>query len=125
MKFQELRILTDENVSPKVVAFLRKQGLDVLDTKEQRWYGKSDDELLEIAYQEQCWILTHDADFGTLAVHEGKPYHGIIFLRLGNLQSHHVIKVCHQLLCHDLDLSPQALLVVEEDRIRIRQTSVD
>jgi len=32
MKFQELRILTDENVSPKVVAFLRHHGLDVLDT---------------------------------------------------------------------------------------------
>ncbi len=37
MKFHQLRVLADENVSPKVVAFLRNHGLDVLDTKEQGW----------------------------------------------------------------------------------------
>jgi predicted nuclease of predicted toxin-antitoxin system len=109
--------------SPKVVAFLRNDGIDVLDTKEQGWHGKSDDELLEIAYQEKRWVLTHDADFGTLAIHEGKPYLGIIFLRVKNLQSHNVIKVCSQLLHHDVDLSLYALVVVEEARIRIRQVS--
>ncbi len=68
MKFHELRFLTDENISPKVVFFLRNYGLDVLDAKEQGWQGKSDDELLEIAYQEKCCVLTHDADFGALAI---------------------------------------------------------
>ena len=125
MKFHQLRVLTDENVSPKVVAFLRNHGLDVLDTKEQGWQGKSDDDLLEIAYQDKRWVLTHDADFGTLAIHEGKPYFGIIFLRVRNLQSHNVIRVCKQLLHHDADFSPQALVVVEEARIRIRQASID
>jgi predicted nuclease of predicted toxin-antitoxin system len=125
MKFQELRILTDENVSPKVLAFLRNQGLEVLDTKEQGWQGKSDDELLEIAYQEKCWVLTHDADFGTLAVHEGKPYWGIIFLRVRNLQPHNVISVCHQLLQLEMDFLSPALVVVEEARIRLRQANID
>jgi len=90
-----------------------------------RWHGKSDDELLEIAYQEKCWVLTHDADFGTLAIHEGKPYFGIIFLRVRNLQSHNVIRVCNGLLHHDMDFSQQSLVVVEEVRIRIRQASRD
>jgi len=125
VKFHELRILTDENISPKIVVFLRNHGLDVLDTKEQGWHGKSDDELLEIAYQEKRWVLTHDADFGTLAIHEGKPYFGIIFLRVRNLQSNNVIRVCNQLLHHDVDFLPSALVVVEEARIRIRQTSTD
>ena len=125
MKFQELRILTDENISPKVVVFLRNHGLDVLDTKEQGWHGKSDDALLEIACQDKRWVLTHDADFGTLAIHEGKPYLGIIFLRVRNLQSHNVIRVCNQLLHHDVDFSQRAMVVVEEARIRIRQASRD
>ena len=125
MKFHEVRVLTDENVSPKVVAFLRNHGLDVLDTKEQGWHGKSVDELLEIAYPEKRWGLTHDADFGTLALHEGKPCLGIIFLRVRNLQSHNVIRMCNQLLQHEVDLSPPALVVVEEARIRIRQASTD
>ncbi len=125
MKFHQLRVLTDENVSPKIVVFLRNHGLDVLDTKEQGWQGKSDDELLEIAYQDNRWVLTHDADFGTLAIHEGKPYLGIIFLRVRNLKSHNVIRVCNQLLHHDVDFSQRALVVVEEARIRIRLASRD
>lgn len=125
MRFHQLRVLTDENVSPKIVTFLRNHGLDVLDTKEQGWQGRSDDELLEIAYQDDRWVLTHDTDFGTLAIHEGKPYLGIIFLRMRNFQSHNVIRVCNQLLHHDVELSPQTLVVVEEARIRIRQASGD
>lgn len=31
MKFCETRILTDENISPRIVAFLREQGIDVID----------------------------------------------------------------------------------------------
>lgn len=40
MKFCEIRILTDENISPKVLTFLRERGIDVIDTKEQNWNGK-------------------------------------------------------------------------------------
>ena len=40
MIFQTIKILADENISPKVVAFLRSHGIDVLDTKEQSWFAK-------------------------------------------------------------------------------------
>ncbi|MBN1867934.1 DUF5615 family PIN-like protein [Candidatus Sumerlaeota bacterium] len=123
MRFRELRILADENVSPKVVAFLRDQGLDVLDAKEQGWHGKSDDELLQIARRESRWILTHDADFGMLAVLEGAPHSGILFLRVKNLQSHNVVGVCSRLVHSDLDFPPQSLVVIEEGRIRLRRSS--
>ena len=125
MKFDELRILTDKNISPKVVTFLRKHNIDVLDTKEQGWYGKSDDELLDIAYQDNRWIITHDTDFGTLTIHEGKRYIGIIFLRVRNMNSQNIIRVCSQLLDHDIDLLYGALVVVEETRIRIRHKEHD
>jgi predicted nuclease of predicted toxin-antitoxin system len=125
VKFRELRILADENISPKVVAFLRNQGLDVVDIKEQRWHGRSDDELLETACQDERWVLTHDGDFGTLAIHEGQPCFGIIFLRVRNLRSDNVMRVCNRLLQHDVDLPLHALVVVEEARIRIRQASGD
>lgn len=60
MKFHALKILADENISPKVVSFLRQGGFDVLDAKEQHWQGKDDEDLLEIAYREQRFMLTHD-----------------------------------------------------------------
>ena len=125
MRFHQLRILSDENISPKVVAFLRDHGIDVLDVKEQGWQGRSDDELLEAACQESRWVLTHDTDFGMLAVHEGKPCFGIVFLRIRDLKSRNVIGVCNHLLKHDMNFSPRALVVVEETRIRTRHASED
>ncbi|BBO18569.1 conserved hypothetical protein [Candidatus Brocadia pituitae] len=120
MKFYEIRILTDENISPKVVSFLRERGIDVIDTKEQNWYGKEDEDILEIAYKEKRFVLTHDSDFGTLAINEGKRNYGIIYLRLRNVSPLNVIKVCKQLLGLDTLISPGTILVIEETRIRIR-----
>ena len=120
MKFCEIRILTDENISPKVVAFLRKRGIDVINTKEQNWHGKEDEEILEIAYKENRFVLTHDSDFGTLAINEGKRNYGIIYLRLRNVNPFNVIKVYEQLLGLDTSVTPGTILVIEETRIRIR-----
>jgi len=39
MKINSLKFLTDENVSPKVVSYLRKKGVDVVDVKEKGWHG--------------------------------------------------------------------------------------
>lgn len=121
MKFRNLKILADENVSPKVVSFFRQQGMNVLDTKEQHWYGKDDDKLLEYAYRQKRFVLTHDSDFGTLAINEGKKYYGIIYFRLRNLHPDNIIRVCQQLFILDTELFPGAILVVEEARMRIRQ----
>lgn len=123
MKLQEIKLLTDENISPKVVVFLRQSGLDVLDTKEQQWFGTSDEELLKIAYRERRFILTHDADFGTLAINEGKSAYGILYLRLKNPQPTNIIHVCKLFFQLTLDVFPGSILVLEETRIRVRHRS--
>lgn len=47
MKIHDLKFLTDENISPKVVSFLRQKGFDVIDAKEERWHGTEDKRLME------------------------------------------------------------------------------
>ncbi len=123
MKLRDIKILTDENISPKVVAFLKEQGIDVLDIKEQNWYGKADEELFEIAYQKQRFVLTHDSDFGTLAINEKKRYYGIIYLRLRNVNPCNVIRVYERFLNLDIELFPETIVVVKETRIRIRHSA--
>ena len=120
-----IKILADENISPRLVIFLRENGIDVLNTKEQGWYGREDEELLNIAFSEGRFILTHDSDFGTLAVHEYKRYHGIIYMRLKNIHPENVIKVMQRLLKVEVDFRPGSLIVVEEARIRFRQLDDD
>ena len=79
MNFKDIRLLADENVSPRVVTYLRNRGIDILDVKEMKWYGREDAELLETAYKENRFILTHDSDFGTLAIYEGKRCYDLCF----------------------------------------------
>ncbi|RKZ73014.1 MAG: hypothetical protein DRR19_31425 [Candidatus Parabeggiatoa sp. nov. 1] len=123
MKVQNLRFLTDENISPKVTFFLRQQGIDVLDAKEEMWQGKADKYLMEQSYLDNRFILTHDSDFGKLAIYEGQKYHGIVYLRLRNVKFHNVIKVLEKLLPIEFDSLSRTLIVVEDARIRIRQPS--
>jgi predicted nuclease of predicted toxin-antitoxin system len=46
MKLKELHLLTDENIDPAVLGFLRQEGFDVVDIKEMGWQGKRDIEIL-------------------------------------------------------------------------------
>ncbi|MGE0084575.1 MAG: DUF5615 family PIN-like protein [Desulfococcaceae bacterium] len=50
--------MADENISPRVVSFLRQKGTDVIDTKEEKWHGKDDGYLLEKAFTDNRFILT-------------------------------------------------------------------
>jgi predicted nuclease of predicted toxin-antitoxin system len=88
--------------------------------KEQQWFGKADADLLQIAYTEQRFILTHDSDFGDLAMNEGQPCYGILYLRLKNLRPVHVIHVCQRLFEKELEIAPGTILVIGDSRIRMR-----
>ncbi len=124
MKFRDLRILTDENISPRVVTFLRQQGLDILDAKEEGWQGKEDKYLLEQAYLDKRFVLTHDSDFGTLTIYQGQKSHGIIYLRLRNVKFHNVVRVFEELLQLEREFSAGSLIVVDSVRVRVRQSGV-
>ena len=120
MKLNQVTLLTDENISPKVVARLRHMGFDVLDVKEQLWHGTEDEELLVKAHREHRFILTHDSDFGTLAINQGRPCYGILYLRLKNVNSVNVIRVCEDLFQQNIEIHPHTVWVIEDTRIRIR-----
>lgn len=49
MKLRDFGLLTDENLDPDVVAFLRRQGFDVSDVCEDGLQGSTDVALLQRA----------------------------------------------------------------------------
>ena len=120
MKISSLKFLTDENISPRIVSFLRKKGIDVVDVKEKGWHGNEDKYLMEIANKGKRFILTHDTDFGTLAINEGVPCYGIIYMRLRNLKVSNVINILEKLLMVDKDIPEGSVIVVGDTRLRIR-----
>ena len=121
MKLASVKILTDENISPKVVYYLRNKGFDVLDTKEQKWFGKDDAFLLAQSLSTKRFVLTHDSDFGTLIINEGKSFYGIIYLRLKSPKTPNVIDVLDRLFFLDIEVATKQILVISEEKIRIRK----
>lgn len=68
--------VTDENIHPEVVAYLRSRGLDVVDVKEQGWQGRLDEEILRAAYHAGRIVLTHDGTSGRWPCLGGAPSSG-------------------------------------------------
>ncbi len=115
-----LQWLVDENVAPAVTAFLRGRGVDVLDAKEQAWFGRTDAELFARAQQSDRVILTYDADFGAL-LRLRRRHPGIVIVRLRHLQAQRVIAALDQFLKkHAAKDLTNLVVVVEESRIRFR-----
>lgn len=119
MRLADSRWLTDENIGSDVVTHLRARGLDILDVREQGWYGWSDEKLLKEAHREGRIVLTHDGDFGTLALLGHRPVVGIVRIRPGHIRAEVTIETLDRLLSLDLDPSPPFLVVVQAGLVRL------
>ncbi len=91
MKPLDFPLLADENVHPEVVAFLREEGCDILSVSEQKRFGLPDIEALRLARKSKRVVLTHDRDFGGLAVLNVRPFTGIVYLRPGHINAEFTI----------------------------------
>lgn len=120
MRLREFNLLTDENIHPGVLQFLRSQGFDVLDVKESRLVGADDEALIQKSIRENRLIVTHDSDFGKLAVVKSEPVVGIIYLRPGHIMPEFTITTIRELLKSDFDLTPPFILVAERSASRIQ-----
>lgn len=122
MKLRDFPLLTDENIIPEVIAYLRLVGFDVIDVTENGWEGQLDTNLIAIAHSEGRVVATHDADFGSLAVQQNQPLIGIFYIRPGHFDGMITIDTINHVLLQDPDLEPPFLLVAKRgaDRINIR-----
>lgn len=108
------RVLTDENLHPEVVSFLRREGGDVLDVREEGLTGVSDEELIRRAEAEHRIVITHDRDFGRLLTARGQLSIGVIYLRPGHIDAEFTIGTLQALSEYDRPNRP--FIVVAERR---------
>lgn len=125
MRLRDFPLLTDENIHPEVVESLRKQGFDVRDVKEGPLVGAVDLVILRQAYEEGRVVLTHDSDFGQLAVAKLEPVVGIIYLRPGHIDPVFTLSALETVLDEVVEISAPFILVAErvaqQVKIRIRR----
>lgn len=114
-------LLADVNVAVQVVAWLRARGVDVASVYERGLARLDDEAILELARREGRFVLTHDSDFGKLAMVDGRPIHGVLFLRPGDDPPDVVIAGLGPLLLAEVDWSPPLIVVYGRGRLRIRR----
>ena len=124
MKALDFPLLADENVNPEVTDFLRKAGSDVESVAEEGKFGLSDTEVLRQATEAERVVLTHDSDFGGLAL-MGAKFTGIIYLRPGHIRADFTIKTLEAIRDNAPEVTPPFILVAERTgdivKIRVRQ----
>lgn len=122
MKLRDFGLLTDENLDPDVVQWLERTGFPVLDVCRAGLQGTTDVELMHRAFAENRVIVTHDADFGSLAVLQGEPVVGLVFLRPGHIDPDFTIGTLSSILQANPDVTPPFILVARRtgDTIGIR-----
>jgi predicted nuclease of predicted toxin-antitoxin system len=124
VKALDFPLLTDENVNHEVIEFLRKAGLDVESVASQGNFGLSDTEVLQQATEAGRVVLTHDSDFGGLAL-MGAKFVGIIYLRPGHIRADFTIKTLEAIRDNAPEVTPPFILVADRTgdtvKIRVRQ----
>ena len=119
------KLLTDANIHSQVVQFLRQHGCDSEDVVTLGLGTAADDVILAEAMKDNRIVLTHDRDFGRLAILFRQPLHGIVFLRPGHIDPQFTIATLQAIDKKDLDLSPPFILVARRRgthvQLRMRQ----
>ncbi len=119
MKLRDFGLLTDENLDPDVVAYLRREGFDVADVCEDGLQGSTDIALLQRAVAANRVVVTHDPDFGTLAILQKQPVVGILFLRPGHIDPQFTIETLQSILSAVPDVTPPFLIVARRKGIKV------
>ena len=124
MKALDFPLLADENVHPDVIAFLRGILLNVESIAEQGKFGLPDTQVLQQATESNRVVLTHDSDFGGMAL-LGAKFIGIIYLRPGHIKSDFTIKTLQAIRDNAPEVTSPFILVAERTgdtvKIRVRQ----
>jgi len=105
------KLLTDENIHPQVVQFLRQRSCDIEDVVTLGLVQAADDLILKEALKDNRVVLTHDRDFGRLAILLKQPICGIVYLRPGHIDPKFTIGTLGAIDACDFDLSPSFILV--------------
>ena len=115
-----MRLLADECVDCRIIAWLRSVGHDVLAVRDT-CRGARDGDVLALARRDDRMLMTEDKDFGELALRSAESLPGIVLLRETDAALQQVLAALSTLLSADETSLRGSLVVVRGARIRVRK----
>lgn len=116
-----MRFLVDMNLSPAIADGLRSLRIDAVHVRDVGLGRASDEEIFRFAATERRIIVTADLDFADIVAASRTVIVSVILLRLRNaVPSRGLARLQAVLSLAAEPLSAGAIVIVYEDRIRIR-----
>jgi predicted nuclease of predicted toxin-antitoxin system len=121
-----VRLLVDEALQDAVAHRLADAGHDVTHIRLLGLAGHTDDEVMALALDENRLLVTTDTDFGTILALTGAAGPNVLLLRgIGDSVDVRVAAIIDLLPRIEYELAQGAVVVLEEDRYRVRYLPID
>ncbi len=120
-----MRLLLDQGLPRSTVEHLHRAGFEATHVAELGLASASDARILEFARQDDCTVVTLDADFHALLVFAGATRPSVVRVRIEGLRAPDLARLLEDVLkvCEG-DLKSGAMVSVNENGIRIRKLPV-
>ncbi|HZV71052.1 MAG TPA: DUF5615 family PIN-like protein [Saprospiraceae bacterium] len=112
--------LADESVDYRIIIALRNSGFYVFSIADEN-PGWHDDQVLAHSYKNNFVLITEDKDFGELAFRIKKPNHGIVLLRLGNLDINTKMQLVLKIFQNNFEAFKNSYSVINYKKLRVRK----
>lgn len=122
-----MKFLIDNALSPNISVRLARAGHDAKHVRDYGLQAAGDDEIFDRAQAERRVLVSADTDFGTLLAMRKERYPSVILLRRGAQQrrpDQQADVLMTNLAAIESDLNAGSLIVVEPDRMRVRQLPI-
>ncbi len=118
-----MRLLLDNNLSPRLTPLLADFGWDVLHVRDLGLHSASDDVVLECARAGERFLVSADTDFGLLLARSRATGPSVVLVR--RVVERRVEDLAHllheNLLPLESDLTQGSVVVLENDSLRVRR----
>lgn len=116
-----MKFLLDENISPSLAGLLKNIGYEARHVIEIGYNSTPDFKIAEFAAKTDEIVITHDTDFGTILALTGTDRPSVILIRWQSITTLRLFQFLENyLLEFEEDLSKGCLIVVEDNKVRIR-----
>ncbi len=116
-----VKLLIDMNLSPDWVPVLKRHGWSAVHWSTIGDPRESDRVIMDWALRHEYIVFTHDLDFGTMLALSHATGPSVLQVRARDILPEHLENiVITALRQHDDDLASGSLIVVDENRTRVR-----
>ena len=118
-----MRVKLDENITTAAKALIAQHGHEVDTVVDEGLTGATDSVVSQACRSDERMLVTFDVGFGNLRAYPPGTHNGIVLLRLADQRPDVTLDVLRRFLIgHVLDDLAGALIVVSDDRVRIRRS---